>query len=119
MLIFGPASLAPKRREPFTNEMFDSLVNLPASSNLGSIGKFDCQSILGKSLIAAIAVSSSAGFRKAEMFQSNAETFYLMWSLMSWNFGGSPDGSVADPSDEQLMALNEGDYLVNTPPQQV
>ena len=116
VLTFGPVSLVPKRREPFTNGMIDSLVSLPAGSSLGSIGKFDCLSILGKSWIAAVAVSTSAGFRKAEMFQSNAETFYLMWSLISWNFGGCPDGSVADPSDEQLMALKEGDYLVITPP---
>ena len=109
VLTFGPVSLVPKRREPFTNGMIDSLVSLPAGSSLGSIGKFDCLSILGKSWIAAVAVSTSAGFRKAEMFQSNAETFYLMWSLISLNFGGCPGGSVADPSDEQLLALKEGD----------
>jgi hypothetical protein len=116
VLKFGPTSLVPKRREPFTNGMVDSLVNLPVGSSLGPVGTFDSQSILGKPWIADVAVSTSAGFRKAEMFQSNAETFFLTWSMVTWNLGGSPDGSIAHPSDEQLLALAEGDYLVIAPP---
>ena len=113
---YGPMSLVPKRREPFTNGMIDSLVSLPDGTSLGPIGSFLRQSILGKSWVAAVIVSTAAGFRKAEMFQSNAETFFLVWSMISWYSGGSAGFSSANLSDQQLLLLGEGDFMVITPP---
>ena len=113
MLKFGPQSLVPKRREPFTNGMVDSLASLADGSHLGPLGPLDHSSIVGKSWVAAITVSTSAGFRKAEMFQSNAETFFLTWSLVSWYISGSLN---SQPTDGQLMSLKHGDYLVLAPP---
>ena len=113
---YGPSSLVPKRREPFTNGMIDSLVSLPAGASLGPLGAFSPQSILDKAWVAAVTVSTSAGFRKAEMFQSNEETFFLIWSMISWCIGGSPEHSCSSPSDQQLQLLHEGDFMVITPP---
>ena len=88
MLKFGPLSLVPKRREPFTNGMVDSLARLGNGASLGLAGLMDHASIIGMSWVAAITVSTSVGFRKAEMFKSNEETFFLTWSLVSWYIGG-------------------------------
>ena len=110
---FEPQSLVPKRREPFTNGMVDSLASLANGSHLGPLGPLDHSSIAGKTWTAAIAVSTSAGFRKAEMFQSNAETFFFTWSLVSWYIYGSLS---SQPTDEQLVSFKEGDYLVLAPP---
>lgn len=96
--------------------MIDSLVSLLVGTSLGPVGVFDTTSILGKSWVAAITVSTSAGFRKAEMFQSNAETFFLVWSMISWCKGGSLECSSGTLGDTQLQLLCEGDYMVITPP---
>lgn len=113
LLDFGPRSLVPKRREPFTNGMIHSLTSLPAGFLLGPLGPLDLLSIVAKSWRAAIAISTSAGFRKAEMFQSNEETFFLTWDLISWVVKGKPG---TDANDSILRALRPGDFLVITPP---
>jgi hypothetical protein len=51
--------------------------------------------------------------RKAELFKSNEETFFLTWTLVSWYIGGK---YVACPSDAQLQALGESDFMLITPP---
>ena len=58
-------------------------------------------------------VASSSGFRKAELFQSNSETFYLTWELVSWIIDGP---GCPDPSNDQLQNMKEGDFAVITPP---
>ena len=81
-------------------------------ASLGLAGLMDHASIIGMPWVAAITVSTSAGFRKAGMFKSNEETLFPTWSLVSWYIGGF----VQQPTDEQLSGLTEGDYLVLTPP---
>jgi len=110
---FGPTSLVPKRREPMTNGMIRSLSSLPVGFDLGPLKAHDPTSLAGKSWRAAVAVISSSGFRKAEMFSSNEETHFMSWLLVNWIIGGK---GCADPTDEQLNSLGPGDYAVLTPP---
>ena len=76
---FGPASLIPKRREPFTNGMICSLVALPEGTHLGSYGVMTVGSRQSKCWRAAVALATSTEFRKAELFRSNETTFFLHW----------------------------------------
>jgi hypothetical protein len=110
---FGPVSLVPKRREPFSNGMIDSLTSMPEGASMGSGVTFVTGALFSLSWTAAVAVSTSAGFRKAEMFKSNSETFFLTWDLISWWIGGK---LVAHPCDAQLALLREGDYVIIVPP---
>lgn len=91
-----PVSLIPKRREPLTNGMIRALASLPEGVHLGPLGKHKADSLVDKPWRAAVSVASSSGFRKAEMFQSDAETFYLTWNLIDWIISGVGD---ADPTD--------------------
>ena len=109
---FGPASLVPKRREPFTNGMIQSLASLPYDFDLGPVGRLTAGSIIRASWRAAIALSASTGFRKAELFQSNETTHFLLWCNLTWIIAGVP---ISDPSDEELANITEGDYLAVTP----
>jgi hypothetical protein len=110
---FGPKSLIPKRRSPFTNGMIQTLVSLPAGLNLGGFGCLDWGNRAGLSLRAAFTVAISSGMRKAELFQSDAETFFLTWSHISWIIGGQ---SCARPSLAQLRALGASDFMLIVPP---
>jgi hypothetical protein len=110
---FGPVSLVPKRREPFSNGMIDSLTSMPEGANMGSGTVFKAGSLFALSWTAAVSVSTSAGFRKAEMFKSNAETFFLTWDLISWTIGGK---LATNPTDAELSLLKEGDYVIIVPP---
>ena len=87
---FGPSSPIPKRREPFANGMIASLVTLQDNLDLWPLGLLSCASIERASWRAAIAVSTSTSFRKAEIFLSNEATLLLSWSHISWIFGGKP-----------------------------
>ena len=109
---FGPMSLVPKRREPFTNGMIGSLVSLPTDLDLGPVGKLEAGSWNRAVWRAAVALATSTGFRKAEVFRSNETTQYLTWLHLTWIIAGTP---VSSPSDEQLKSLREGDYLAVTP----
>ena len=64
---FGPQSLVPRRREPFTNGMIVSLVSLPEDTNLGAFGLLTFGSRARKCWRAAVSLSTSTGFRKAEL----------------------------------------------------
>ena len=110
---FGPTSLVPKRRECMTNGMIRTLCDLPAGFGLGPLGSLVNGSLLSKSWRGAVAVASSTGFRKAELFESDEETMYLTWKLVSWIIQGK---GVTDPTDTQLQNLTEGDFAVVTPP---
>ena len=110
---FGPTSLVPKRRECMTNGMIRTLSSLPVGFDLGPLRGHDPTSLLGKSWRGAVAMSASAGFRKAEMFSSNAETFFLKWNLVSWIINGKGE---CNPSDAQLQSLSCEDFVVVTPP---
>ena len=110
---YGPKSLITKRREPLTNGMIRALSSPPEGFNLGPLGKYASDSVSSQSWRAAITVAASSGFRKAELFQSNAETFYLTWNLIDWVISGVDD---ADPTDQQLLNLRSGDFAVVTPP---
>jgi hypothetical protein len=109
---FGPQSLVPKRREPFTNGMIVSLVSLPEDTNLGAFGLLTFGSRARKCWRAAVSLATSTGFRKAELFLSNETTLFLHWRSLAWIIDGSP---VTEPSDEQLKLLKGGDYLAVTP----
>ena len=82
---FGPSSLIPKRREPFTNGMINSLValGLPDNADLGTFGKLSVGSRKRMCWRAAVALATSTGFRKAELFRSNETTFFLCWSNLN------------------------------------
>ena len=58
-------------------------------------------------------MAASSGFRKAELFQSNAEAFFLTWNMIDWIIDGV---GVPDPTDSQLNSLKQGDFAVVTPP---
>jgi len=109
ILKFGPTSLVPKRREPFTNGMIKSMLALAGGVLLGAFGVLDWTSRAGLSLKAAFTLAVSAGFRKAELFESNEETAFMSWQLVSWSLKGKV---TATPTRAQLLALSEGDYLV-------
>jgi hypothetical protein len=47
------------------------------------------------------------------MFQSNETTFYLTWDMVACVIGGA---ATLMPSDAQLKALGEGDFIALTPP---
>ena len=110
---FGPSSLIPKRREPLSNGMIQSLVNLPANADLGPIGKLVVGSIIRAAWRAAVALATASGFRKAELFKSNDTTFYLLWSNIAWVIQGKIE---EDPTEEQLAGLTDKDYLAIKPP---
>jgi site-specific DNA-cytosine methylase len=109
---FGPTSLVPKRREPFTNGMVVTLCTLPLGYDLGAVGQLTQGSLLRASWRGAVAIANSSGFRKAELFQSNNTTHFLKWANLTWIISGTP---VASPSDSQLSGLNDRDYLAVTP----
>ena len=110
---FGPSSLIPKRREPFTNGMICSLASLPIGMDLGRFGRLTAGSRQRACWRAAVALATSTGFRKAEMFRSNETTFFITWDNFSWIIAGV---LIKSPSDEELQALKEGDYLAVSPP---
>ena len=110
---YGPKSLITKRREPLTNGMIRALSSPPEGFNLGPLGKYASDSVSSQSWRAAITVAASSGFRKAELFQSNAETFFLTWNMIDWIINGV---GVPDPTDNQLNSLKQGDFAVVTPP---
>ena len=109
---FGPLSLVPKRREPFTNGMICALVSLPDGADLGPAGVMKLRSLERSVWRAAIAISNSTGFRKAELFKSNESTHFLLWRNLTWIIQGTP---VSNPTDEQLRGLQEGDFLAVSP----
>lgn len=109
----GPTSLVPKRRECMTNGMIRFLAAPPQGFGLGPLGQFCRSTLVGKAWIAAVCVAASTGLRKAELFKSNEETFFLNWSLVGWIIQGA---GTTDPSDEQLQNLVTGDFAVLTPP---
>lgn len=109
---FGPASLIPKRREPFTNGMINSLVALPDHADLGQFGKLAIGSRERICWRAAVALATSTGFRKAELFRSNETTFFVCWSNLNWIIKGV---LVVEPTDAELRQLTEGDYLAVSP----
>jgi hypothetical protein len=84
--------------------MIESLVNLPEGFNVGVLGALASGSCLRKMWRAAIAVATSTGFRKAEMFQSNETTFFLHWNNIHWNICGKLTSSK-DVTNEQLSSL--------------
>jgi hypothetical protein len=110
---FGPTSLIPKRREAFTNGLINSMISMPAGAHLGGFGVLDWSSIKGCSLLASFTLAIATGFRKAELFVSDEETQVISWRLVAWFIKGK---AVADPSDQQLRDLKEGDYMLITPP---
>jgi hypothetical protein len=110
---FGPRSLIPKRRSPFTNGMIATMVSLPQGTMLAGLGSLDWSARAGLSLRAALAVATTTGMRKAELFKSDSETFFLTWELVAWVIDGV---AVARPSVAQLQALGPADFLVITPP---
>ena len=57
-------------------------------------------------------MATSTGFRKADLFQSNETTHYVHWRDLTWIIKGQPG---RDPSDDELKALQEGDYLAVRP----
>lgn len=79
---------------------------------IGCLGK---SHILTLSWQAAVSVATSARFRKAEMFRSNEETFYLTWDLVSWSIGGRVV-PWDDATEELLAGLKVGDFAIITPP---
>ena len=112
ILHYGPVSLVPKRREPWTNAMIPSLVMLPVNLHLGPIGSLAAGSVLRMSWRSVVSLAAATGFRKAEMFKSNETTFPLTWDLVSWVIQGAPE---SDPSEAQLRGIAEGDYVAITP----
>jgi integrase len=110
---FGPKSLIPKRRSPFTNGMIQTLLTLPAGLHLGGFGPLNWGNRAGLSLRAAFTVAISSGMRKAELFQSDSETFFLTWTHISWYIQGR---HVARPTLAQLLALSESDFMLIIPP---
>ena len=80
---FGPTSLIPKRREPFTNALIQAMLRVPSGIRLGRFGILTWSSRAGCSLRAAFTLAVSTGFRKAELFQSDEETSFLSWGLVA------------------------------------
>ena len=109
---FGPLSLIPKRREPFSVGMIETLVNLPVGTKLGRLSLSD-NSLERKSWRGAVTLANSLGLRKAEMFKSDATTFFMTWLLVSWCIGGQ---LIANPTDAQLLGLTIRDFLLIFPP---
>jgi hypothetical protein len=93
--------------------MIQSLVNLPDGTDLGPIGKLTGGSIIRAAWRAAVALATSSGFRKAEMFKSNESTFYLLWANITWIIRGKVE---VTPTDEQLSGLTNKDFLAVKPP---
>jgi hypothetical protein len=115
VLRFGPRSLLPKRREPFTNPMIATMLGVSSGVKLGRrVLVWD--SLFGCSLAAAIELGAESGFRKAEMFSGNEETDFLHWSSFSLLIGDQ--WCAAQGSDRALwvrFAL-EGGCLAIIPP---
>ena len=109
---FGPASLVPKRREPFTNGMIKALTSLPDACVLGSLGCVRSGSLLSLCWRAAVALAVSTGFRKAELFLSNETTHFIHWRDLTWIINKQ---LVVSPSNDELNSLKEGDYLAVRP----
>jgi hypothetical protein len=109
---FGPVSLVPKKREPFSNGMIETLVNLPLGAKIGGLCLKD-GSLERISWRAAIAVATSLGLRKAEMFKSDATTFFMTWQLVGWCIDGKV---MQNPTDEMLRGLTVRDFMLVTPP---
>jgi hypothetical protein len=59
-----------------------------------------------------VALATSTGFRKAELFRSNETTFFICWSNLNWIIKGV---LVVEPTDTELRQLAEGDYLAVSP----
>ena len=113
----GPASLVPKRREPFTTGHVRTLLGLPAATALGFRRRFDRSELFGCSFLAANSVAFNSGFRKAELFQSNAETDHIKWDNLTL-FIGSRGYRAADLTAPTLDSLNGtvGWYWACRPP---
>jgi hypothetical protein len=109
---FGPKSLIPKRREPWTNGMIVAMCTLPDGYDTGPFGKLTVNSTEQHCWRAVVSLAASSGFRKAEMFLSNKTTFFLHWRNVAWVMNGT---LIKSPSDEQLQGMREGDYLALSP----
>ena len=109
----GPSSLVPKRREPMTNGLIQSLVSLPAGTPLGSQGQLKWDDLQGKCTKLAICMAAVTGFRSVELFQSNSESYFLQLANISWRIQGV---DITSPvTDAQLLSLSPGDFMVVTP----
>ena len=108
--IHGPKSLIPTRREPFTNGLIDAMCTTPDGVTLSGMGAVTWTSLAGLSLKAAFTLAISGGFRKAELFATDAHT---VWDYVSWFIQGKV---VKHPTEAQLRGLTRSDFLIITPP---
>jgi hypothetical protein len=107
----GPECLIPARREPFSRGMIRQLLSAPNGLNLHNrtCPRLDWASWFGHNLKAAICVSGSGAFRKAEVSLPAGVEFDAMHMSRAGLFFVIDGIVVRCPTDDQLRALKEGD----------
>ena len=111
----GQESLTPQRKQPFTRQQIEQMLDLPPGTTLGS--KVVDGGHFWLVWNAFVSVKASTGFRTAEIALPDAETF---WDIsrasranFTWCIGGKLYTSL---TVEQLRNLKKGDYLLIRPP---
>ena len=115
----GADALMPKRKEPLTNPIITSLLQLPHHTPVGPQprGKglrVDWCQLEWTSLRAMFATLAQTGMRKAEVALPAGDTFgkvHLSRANLAWRIGGRLHTS---PTADALADLSEGDYALLT-----
>ena len=113
----GPENCVPKRKAPMTRRLILALLAVPSDTPVLPKGKlWDWTTPYGKSCRAAFHTLAQTGFRKAEIARPRGakwSNMHISFANLTWRIRGE---EVYAPSARQLMALQDGDYAVITPP---
>ena len=107
-MAYGYESLAPKQREPFTNDEVIGMFSTPNGSKIHSrlVSTLDWDSWFGRNLCAAIGISKDGGFRLAEWASDDFDPMKLSRASLFFIIGGV---IYRAPSEATLRSMAEGD----------
>ena len=109
----GHDALMPKRKEPLTNPIIVSMLQLPNGTPVGS-ERIDWSTLEWTSLRACYATLAQTGMRKSEVALPAGVTFsraHLSRAALAWRIGGR---FIVSPTPNDLDRLAEGDYALLT-----
>ena len=111
-----PDLLLPKRKEPFTIEILESLGAIPSGTLPMAGGRpLQWDSVFGRAFWAALCTVCSTGLRKSEIARTSTEETrpIAMRGSLRYRIGGRLTGS---PTIDELRAMVPGDTAILTPP---
>lgn len=116
----GPEALIPRRKEPFTRELIEGMLNIPSGTRLSNGAVVNWDTLEWRMVRALLCFMAQSGARKCTVSLPSGVQFNLMhlslanvvWMIRAW--GPEP---IAAPTAMHFALLSLGDYaLLRMPP---